>query len=219
MADIVVFGTGQIAEVAVFYLRRFSEHRVVALTVNREWVDQPHTMDLPVVPWEGLEAHYPPDQVSLFLPISYRGLNAIRRDRFLEGKSRGYGYISFIHPKATYFDTPVGENCFIFEDNTIQPFTEIGDNVTLWSGNHIGHHSRIGDHCFLASQVVVSGAVTIGERCFLGVNSTVADNVTIGQACLIGAGSLVLSDLADESVLKSTATDVSRVPSSRLRGF
>ena len=60
--------------------------------------------------------------------------------------------------------TPPGDNCFILEDNTIQPFVSIGNNVTLWSGNHIGHDSTIDDHCFIASHVVVSGHVRVGTR-------------------------------------------------------
>jgi acyl-[acyl carrier protein]--UDP-N-acetylglucosamine O-acyltransferase len=34
------------------------------------------------------------------------------------------------------------ENCFILEDNTIQPHAQIGANVTLWSGNHVGHQEQ-----------------------------------------------------------------------------
>ena len=52
---------------------------------------------------------------------------------------------------------PPGDNCFILEDNTVQPFVTIGNNVTLWSGNHIGHDSVIEDDCFISSHVVVSG--------------------------------------------------------------
>ena len=111
----------------------------------------------------------------------------------------------------------MGENCFIFEDNTIQPFTSIGNNVILWSGNHLGHHSRIDDHCFLASHVVVSGSVVVGERSFIGVNATLRDNIRIGKACVIGAGALVLKDLPDESVVPRQASEVAGIASHKLR--
>lgn len=114
-------------------------------------------------------------------------------------------------------DDRIGENCFVLEDNTIQPFVEIGDNVTLWSGNHIGHHSRIGSHSFLASHVVVSGGVVIGEQCFIGVNATLRDHIRIGDRCVIGAQALLLEDAAPEGVYIGNATERSRVPSSRLR--
>lgn len=216
MTDVVLFGLGQLAEVAKFYLDHLSSHRVVAVTANRQYLDKETFDGVPVVAWEELEQHFPPNRASLFIPVGYNRVNEERKRLFLEGRSRGYKYISFVHPNCTYYGTPIGENCFIFEDNTIQPFTTIGDNVIMWSGNHIGHHSCIGDHCFITSHVVVSGAVTVGERTFIGVNATVRDNVTIGAACVIGAGALVLSDQADQTVLPAKATVPSPVPSSRL---
>ncbi len=89
--------------------------------------------------------------------------------------------------------------------------------MTLWSGNHIGHHSEIAEDCFIASHVVVSGGVTIGPRCFIGVNVTIRDHVKIGADCVIGAGALVLADIPDSSVISPGATEISKVPSHRLR--
>ena len=113
----------------------------------------------------------------------------------------------------------IGENCFIFEDNTIQPFVSIGNNVTLWSGNHIGHHSVIRDHTFIASHVVISGGVEIGEQCFIGVNATLRDHIKVGDRCVIGAGALLLADAAPEGVYVGAATDRSKVPSTRLKSI
>lgn len=111
----------------------------------------------------------------------------------------------------------IGENCFILEDNTIQPFVTIGNNVTLWSGNHIGHHSVISDHCFIASHVVVSGGVEIGERSFIGVNATLRDHIKIGECCVIGAGAIILADAEAEGVYVGQGTERAKIPSSRLR--
>ena len=139
---------------------------------------------------------------------------------YLAAKGMGYKIASFISSRATVLnDGCIGENCFIFEDNTIQPFVTIGNNVTLWSGNHIGHHSTIKDHCFIASQVVVSGGVEIGEQCFIGVNATLRDNIKIGARCVVGAGALLLADTEPEGVYIGAATNRSKVPSTRLRGI
>lgn len=116
----------------------------------------------------------------------------------------GYLPASFISPHAyVWQNCKIGEHCFIFENNVIQPFVEIGDNVILWSGNHIGHHSKIGNHCFISSHVVISGFCDIGESCFFGVNSTVANNLTIGNDCLIGAGVLLAKNVADGALYKN----------------
>jgi sugar O-acyltransferase (sialic acid O-acetyltransferase NeuD family) len=131
----------------------------------------------------------------------------------------GYKLASYISSRATVLNEGrIGENCFIFEDNTIQPFVTIGNNVTLWSGNHIGHHSVIHDHTFIASHAVISGGVEIGEQCFVGVNVTLRDHIKIGDRCVVGAGALLLADAAPEGVYSGTATERSKVPSTRLRG-
>src|SRR5918993_63663 len=91
-------------------------------------------------------------------------------------KAKGYTPASYISPRAfVWRNAVIGEHCFIFEDNVVQPFVTIGDNVVLWSGNHVGHHSRVGSHTFVSSHVVISGFVEVGESTFLGVNASIAN--------------------------------------------
>jgi len=175
---------------------------------------------LPVVAFEDVTEKYPPDSYDFFTALSYSKLNTVRKEKFLAAKKKGYKMVSFVSSRATILNQKtIGENCFILEDNTIQPFVSIGNNVTLWSGNHIGHHSVIGDHTFIASHVVISGGVEIGEQCFVGVNATLRDHIKIGDRCVVGAGALLLADAAPEGVYMGTATDRSNVPSVRLRGI
>lgn len=219
MAKVIVFGVGQIAELAHFYLTNDSEHDVVAFTADKEFKNNDSFHNLPVVAYEELIQKYPPSEYKMFIPISYKKVNKLRAEKFLDAKVKGYECISYISSKATYYNTPVGENCFILENNVIQPFTKIGDNCILWSGNHIGHHTSIENHCFLASHVVVSGNVLICESSFLGVNATIADNVKIGKHNVIGSGAVIFKDTDDFSVYSPSETEKSRVPSNRLRGF
>jgi sugar O-acyltransferase (sialic acid O-acetyltransferase NeuD family) len=220
MADIVVFGAGQIAEVAKVYIDAHSDDRIVGFTVDAQYAKTDRFHDLPLVPWERLEEFFPPDQVELLGPLSYRRLNEFRRARYLEGKQRNYRFTSFIHPSSHIYTTEIGENCFILEANVIQPFAKIGDDVMLWSGNHIGHHSSIGDHCFLAGQVGIAGATRIGESCFLGGKVGVTQGLTIGDNCLLSFGVIVTKDLAPGSVvLRGSPDPVAGFPSSRMRGF
>src|SRR5207249_6188488 len=136
----------------------------------------------------------------IFVAVSYAKLNAVRAEKVATSRAKGYRVVSYLSSRATVFPGfEPKENCFILEDNTIQPFVSIGANVTLWSGNHIGHHSTIEDDVFLASHVVVSGGVRIGRGTFAGVNVTIRDHVTIGKNCVLGAGALVLEDLPDFS--------------------
>ena len=215
---LVIFGVGDISQLAHFYFTEDSNYEVVAFAVDAAYLKAPIFCGLPVVAFEDVAHVYPPDRHDFFIALSYSKLNALRKEKYLAAKALGYKLASFISSQATLLSRlPVGENCFIFEDNTIQPFVNIGNNVTLWSGNHIGHHSVIKDHCFISSHVVISGGVEIGEQCFIGVNSTLRDHIKMGDRCVIGAGSLLLADAEAEGVYVGSATERSRVPSSRLK--
>ena len=217
---IVIFGSGEIAQLAHYYFSTDSNYEVVAFTVDANYIRESEFCGLPVVAFEDVARKYPPDSYDFFVALSYSKLNAVRKEKFLAAKDIGYRLVSFISSRATVLNEGrIGENCFIFEDNTIQPFVTIGNNVTLWSGNHIGHHSVIHDHTFIASHVVISGGVEIGEQCFVGVNATLRDHIKIGDKCVVGAGALLLADAAPEGVYIGTATERSKVPSTRLRGI
>lgn len=215
---LVIFGSGQIAELAQFYFKAHTEYDIAAFTVDRSFIDAKTRFGLPLMPFEDLCKTHPPDDFDLFVAVSYAKLNELRKQKYLAAKDLGYRLPSYVSPHASVLNEGrIGENCLILEDNTIQPFAVIGNNVTLWSGNHIGHHARIGDHCFLASHIVVSGGVAIGESCFIGVNATLRDNIKIGEKCVIGAGSLLTADAEPGGVYSIPAAERSRVPSSRLR--
>jgi len=216
--NLVIFGSGDIAQLAHYYFSTDSDYEVVAFTLDAEYITETVFCGLPVVPFEAISQKYCPAEYEFFVALSYSKLNAVRKEKYLAAKSLGYRLASFISSRATVLnDECIGENCFILEDNTIQPFVSIGNNVTLWSGNHIGHHSTIMDHCFIASHVVVSGGVEIGEQCFIGVNGTLRDHIKIGERCVIGAGTLLLADAEAEGVYIGKATERAQVPSTKLR--
>lgn len=217
---LVIFGLGDIAQLAHFYFTTDSNYEVVAFTVDSNYIKESIFCGIPVVAFSDVAKEYPPDSYDFFVALSYSKLNAVRKEKFLVAKEMGYKLASFISSHATVLNKErVGENCFIFEDNTIQPFVSIGNNVTLWSGNHIGHHSVIHDHVFIASHVVISGGVEIGEQCFIGVNATLRDHIKIGERCVVGAGAIMLADAPPEGVYLGNATERSKVPSTRLRGI
>jgi len=220
MKKIVIFGDGLIAEVAHFYFTHDSDFEVAAFTVDGAYLKSSSFQGLPCIPFEGIEQEYSPNDYGLFIATSYTQLNSFRTKKFLEGKDKGYKLVSYISSKATVWpDLKNHENCFILEDNTVQPYVTIGNNVTLWSGNHIGHHATIGDNCFISSHVVVSGEVKIGRNCFIGVNATLRNAISIGDYNVIGAGALIMNNTEDNSVFIEEPTPVSRVPSQRLRSL
>jgi len=135
-------------------------------------------------------------------------MNQVRAAKYVEAKALGYELVSYVSSRCSFLTQfPHGDNCFVLEDNTVQPFVRIGSNVTLWSGNHIGHDSIVGDHCFISSHVVVSGHVQVGSHCFLGVNATIRNNLTIGDHTLVGAGALIMTNTPPRSVYVAGRTE------------
>ena len=201
MARVVVFGTGDIARLALYYFSHDSDHEVVAFTVDEEYLDGSEFEGRPLVGFRSIVGRYPPGENAAFVALSYARMNQVRAEKFAAMREAGYKLLSYVSSRCSYLtEHAVGANCFILEDNTIQPFARIGDDVTLWSGNHIGHHSRIDDHCFITSHVVVSGNCRIGRYCFIGVNATLRNGLAIGEATLVGAGATIMHDTEERSV-------------------
>ncbi len=202
MARVIIFGVADFASLAHFYLRHDSEHEVAAFTITNEYISDIKEFEgKPVVSFEDLSRDYSPADFRVFAPLSPRKMNRVREGIYRRVKEAGYRFISYVSSRATVFpETPVGENCFILEDNTIQPFTRIGDNVVLWSGNHIGHHSSIDDHVMFTSHVVLSGHCTVENNCYLGVNATIRDGLRLGEGTLVAMGACVGRDTEPWSV-------------------
>ena len=201
MAKLVVFGAGDIARLAHFYFTTDSDHEVVAFAVDPAYQTADTFMDLPLVSSDAVHQLYPPSTCQAFVALSYTRMNMIRAEKYRSMKSLGYALVSYVSSRCSYLSQfPPGDNCFILEDNTVQPYVRIGNNVTLWSGNHIGHDATVADHTFISSHVVVSGHVEIGEACFIGVNATIRNSIRIAPRSLIGAGATIMKDTQDGSV-------------------
>lgn len=211
---IIIFGVGAFAQVASIYLSKDSPFHVEAFTVSEKYWGKPDLMGLPVLKFESLLETHPPDVYSMFVAVGYSKRNRARTAIYHECKKQGYELISYINSKATHWgEIEIGDNCFIFENNVIQPFVKIGDNVIIWSGNHIGHHSTIGNHCFIASHAVISGNCSIEDRSFIGVNATLRDGINVARNCIIGAGALILSDTVENGVYKGSETPLNCISS------
>jgi len=199
---LVIFGCAEIASLARFYFGQDSEYEVAGFTVDDDYCESDTFEQLPLVPWSQVETRFPATEYDMHVALSYMKLNQLREEKYRQAKTSGYTLASYLCSKlAAWPDLVIGDNCFILENQTIQPTCTIGNNVMLWSGNHIGHGSSIGDHSYLASHVVVSGHCRIGQRCFFGVNATLKDFLTIGDDCFIAMDASVTTDLSDGSVV------------------
>lgn len=206
---IILFGTGDLAQIANFYFTRDTDYEVMAFTVDRAYLKEKELMGLPVIPFDEAKEKYPPDTHEIHVCLIYNNLNRVRSAKCAHAKTMGYRLASYVSPHA-FIDSTVrlGKHAFIFEDNTIQPFVEIGENTILWSGNHIGHHSKIANNVFISSHVVVSGHCSIGDNCFLGVNSTLINGISVGKESWISHGSVISGNVPEHSMVKSTKSEI-----------
>jgi sugar O-acyltransferase (sialic acid O-acetyltransferase NeuD family) len=217
MARLVIFGAGDIARLAHFYFTHDSPHEVAAFVVDRDYRTGDTFLGLPLVDLADVTRQYPPGTCKMFVALSYANMNKLRAARYQQARHLGYSLVSYVSSRCSYLtENPPGDNCFILEDNTIQPFVTIGNNVTLWSGNHIGHDSVIDDHCFISSHVVVSGHVHIHQYCFVGDNATIRDSVTIAHETLVGAGAVIMKDTVAKGVYVPKAAELHGKPSDEI---
>jgi len=199
---LVIFGTGEIGSLAKFYFDRDSIYEVAGFTADDEFVTTKSFEGLPLVAFSRVKEMFPPDDFFMHVALSYRKLNQTRADKYAAAKTLGYRLASYVCTRSVYWDDlNHGDNCFILENQTIQPGVRIGNNVMIWSGNHIGHSAVIEDHCYVSSHVVISGHAVIGERSFLGVNSTIKDFVRIGKGSFVTMNACAAKDVPEGAVV------------------
>jgi sugar O-acyltransferase (sialic acid O-acetyltransferase NeuD family) len=213
---LVIVGDSAFAQIAYEYFEVDTVYSVVGFSVERDYLKSRVICGLPVVPFEELESVFDPAIHEVHVATTYTQLNRLRARMVSAAKDKGYKLASYISPRAfVWRNVEIGEHCFIFEDNTIQPFAKIGRNVVLWSGNHIGHHSVIRDNCFISSHVVISGFCDIGENSFLGVNATLANNLTIGKDNWIGPNTAIMKNTETGAFYKTNQPEPAKISAPR----
>lgn len=196
LKKLIIVGTGEFGEIAYEYFTDDSPYEVVGFAVEKEYKDTDELRGLPVVEFERMQEFFSPEVCDAFVAITYVKLNRARKRLYHACKEKGYICASYVSSHSFFWkNAEIGENSFIFEDNTIQYHVKIGNNVVLWSGNHIGHRTVIEDDVWFTSHVVVSGYCRIGSGSFIGVNATLGDNVTIASDVVLGAGALTVKNL------------------------
>ncbi|PWT96050.1 MAG: sugar O-acyltransferase [Candidatus Melainabacteria bacterium] len=209
---LVIVGAGEFAQIAYEYFTYDSDYEVHAFSVERPFFTKSSLNALPVVPFEDLERSYSPQVFHVFVAVTQTQLNRVRMRLYRAAKAKGFSCANYISSHAfVWHNVDFGDNCFVFENNVLQPFVSVGNNVILWSGNHIGHRTVIQDDCFFSSHATVSGYCNIGARSFIGVNSTVADNIKIAPDNFIGAGAVITHDTMPGLIYRGNPALASKV--------
>lgn len=200
--ELVIFGTGKIAEVVHYYATEECGYKVAAFAVDAAYMPGSSFAGLPVVPFEELSASYPPEKYDLFVAVGYHDMNRLREQKYNEALAKGYSLVSIVSPQANVpKNVAVGKNCFIMPPALVHPCVTIGNDVFIWSGSVVGHHSTLDDHAWLTSGCNVAGNCRIGANSFLAINATVSHSVNVGKTCFLGANVLVTKHLDDNKVV------------------
>ena len=207
MKKVIIFGTGGFAKIIYIYLQKDPAFNIIAFTASEQTIKEKTLYNLPIIPFETIEEKYSPGEYEMFIALGYTDMNKKRAKFFKEAKDKGYNLISYIHPSTIVNDEfQIGENCFIFENNVIQPFVKLEDNIIVWTGNVISHHTTIMSHCFIVSHVAIAGNTVIEPYCFIGINATIRNSIRIAKECIIGAGTVILRNTNEKEVYTSKST-------------
>lgn len=185
MKKIIIFGNNDVSQLAKFYIQNDTKNEFCAFCVDDGFEEKGQTIN-----WKKIKNEYDREQYEFMVPLYD---NKLREQKTKQVKDAGFKLFSYVSSKATVW-SPVGENCFIMENNVIQPFVSVGNNVIMWSGNHIGHHSKIADNVFFSSHVVLSGHCVVESYSWLGVNSTIRDHVTIAEGTFVAMSSAIMAN-------------------------
>lgn len=200
--QLIIFGTGTLAELAHYYFKHDSDYEVVAFCADSHYIQSNEFNGLPLVSFEELPSLYPASDFDLFVAIGYSKINQLKKDKYNQAKSRGYRLASYLSSKSAFWpdSIKIGENVMVMENNTLQPFCEIGNNVLIWSGVMIAHHTKLQDHVTITSHAVIGGNCEIGEMTFIGQNATVRDGVSIVKSTIVATGANVVKSIDEPGV-------------------
>lgn len=221
MKEIIIFGTGKIAEVIYYYAHHECGFKIAAFTTDAAYLPvDGYFLEKRVVAFEEIVNHYPPDQYDMFVAIGYHDLNDLRKRKCIEAIEKGYLLISIVSEKSSIPENVrYGFNCFIMPPAIIHPCVKISNNVFIWSGAMIGHHSIIEDHCWITSSANIGGNVKIGAETFVAMNATVSHSIAIGKGCFLGANTLVTNSMDDGQVVITESSKPIRLNSKQFLKF
>jgi sugar O-acyltransferase (sialic acid O-acetyltransferase NeuD family) len=215
---VIIFGNGVFAEHIYYLLTYDTSHEVVGFTVDEKYIQDDRLFGLPVIPFESIDARFPPSEHRMTVAVSFQRVNRLREEKYEQAKTKGYGLINYCSPKATTYPNLVrGDNSIILENAIIGPFVRIGNNVIVASGAIIGHHTVLKDHCFISPGAVVLGGATIGEYCLIGANVTVKEEVTVARESLVGSGVTIARNTLEKGVYFSPPAELYPKRSDELR--
>lgn len=198
---LVIFGLGDVADIAFTYFSNDSDYRVVAYTVDAAYQGRQTFHDLPVVPYDSLRTHYDPAEVALFVGVGYGDNNRVRDNLIARMHDDGWTLASYVASRANIWSASIADNCMVIDTTTLLPGAKIGSGTILWTNTVIGEYACVGASCYIGPTSFIGGYANIGDRSVVGPLAHVASYRTVGDTSFVGASARVYSDVPAGSVL------------------
>jgi sugar O-acyltransferase (sialic acid O-acetyltransferase NeuD family) len=195
--NLVIFGTGRLAEVCAYYFLHNSSYSVLAHTVDRAYLGTGSIVGVPIVAFEDCAAQFAPKEHSLFVALGYNDGNQGRQKKCAQARQSGYELASYLDPSVVNHAAKIGQNCMFGEGVILQPFSTIGDGCLIRAGAIVGHHCTIGSYAYISPGVVLCGESAVGDRSFIGAGSILQSGVTLCADVIVGSGSTVNRDITE----------------------
>ena len=116
MTQIVIFGTGKIADVLHAYIREDPTLSIAGFTCDPGFMTEREFHGLPLVPFEEVETAFPSSDFAMFVAIGYQDLNPGGRSDAGQAREQGLSPGFLDQPRALVpKGCTVGANCFVME--------------------------------------------------------------------------------------------------------
>ena len=210
--NLIIFGTGKIAEAVSYFFERDSDYAICAYIVDDAFVSSETFLSEPVIRLSEFDGKFKPAEYEMFVAVGYQSMNQLRTSKYEYFKKLGYSFASYISPLVKGNFT-IGENTIVMDHSMIQPCVNFGNNVFVWGGAMVGHHAIIEDNCWLTGGCQVGGIAKIGQSTFLGLGAIVGHEILVGEKCMLGAGTLTCKSIKSGTVLIAPNTEPHRLNS------
>lgn len=189
-SKVIIFGAKEFEKRLKYYIETYSNDKVAAFCVDREYIENDRFCEVPVVAFDEIEEKYPPETYVALVGIGYKNMNSIRAQKTGELQKKHYKLYDFIHPTAAVDPSVIlGGGNIVLSNVTIEYNSRIGCGNIFESGTVISHECQVGDFNYFSPGVISGGKVLIGDNCFFGLNATIRSAIKVESYAFAGAGS------------------------------
>ncbi len=114
----------------------------------------------------------------------------------------GVRWATVVHSAAWVSESAqLGRGAVVLAGAVVNSGARIGDHCVVNTGAIIEHDVILGAFSQAGPGAAIGGGARVGERCYLGLGCRVRDHVCIGSGSIVGMGAVVVSSVAEGSVM------------------